>query len=101
MLVKAKWNVKDSAGWHEKGEVFQTKDDLGDAVTVLEDVKKREAAANVVRAAKAETEKPVAPAGETLVDLAEKAAEPEAEAEAPKQEEKPVQHQRSASRRRK
>ena len=36
MLVKAKWNVKDSAGWHRSGDVFNTKEDLGDAVEMLE-----------------------------------------------------------------
>ena len=35
MLVKAKWNVKDSRGWHSAGEVFETEQDLGDAVEVL------------------------------------------------------------------
>lgn len=44
MLVKAKWNVKDSAGWHRSGEVFNTKEDLGDAVEVL-DMPKRQAPA--------------------------------------------------------
>ena len=39
MLVKAKWNVKDSNGWHEPGEVFQTEDDLHDNVIVLEAAK--------------------------------------------------------------
>lgn len=46
MLVKAKWNVKDSAGWHRSGEVFNTKEDLGDAVEVL-DVLKRQTPAKV------------------------------------------------------
>lgn len=36
MLVKAKWNVKDSSGWHSAGEVFDTKDELGEAVEKLE-----------------------------------------------------------------
>jgi len=36
MLVKAKWNVKDAAGWHSAGEVFHTDEDLGDAVEVIE-----------------------------------------------------------------
>lgn len=36
MLVKAKWNVKDAAGWHYTGEVFHTEDDLGAAVEVLD-----------------------------------------------------------------
>ena len=42
MLVKAKWNVKDSNGWHEPGEVFQTEDDLHDNVIVLEAAKQPE-----------------------------------------------------------
>ena len=36
MLVKAKWNVKDSSGWHRAGEVFDTKEELGEAVELLE-----------------------------------------------------------------
>lgn len=36
MLVKAKWNVKDAAGWHSTGEVFHTEEDLGEAVEVLD-----------------------------------------------------------------
>ena len=36
MLVKAKWNVKDATGWHSAGEVFDTENNLGDAVEVLE-----------------------------------------------------------------
>ncbi len=36
MLVKAKWNVKDSSGWHRAGEVFDTNDALGNAVELLE-----------------------------------------------------------------
>lgn len=40
MLVKAKWNVKDTAGWHEAGEVFQTESDLGEAVEILDAPKK-------------------------------------------------------------
>lgn len=36
MLVKAKWNVKDAAGWHSAGEVFNTENNLGDAVEVIE-----------------------------------------------------------------
>lgn len=43
MLVKAKWNVKDAAGWHEAGEVFRTENDLGDAVEVLDAPKKKPA----------------------------------------------------------
>lgn len=40
MLVKAKWNVKGSDGWHMTGEVFDTKEDFGDAVEVLDVPKK-------------------------------------------------------------
>ena len=36
MLVKAKGNVRDAAGWHKAGEIFQTESDLGDAVEVLD-----------------------------------------------------------------
>ena len=35
MKVRAKWHVKDANGWHKPGEVFETNDDLGDAVDVL------------------------------------------------------------------
>jgi len=42
MLVKAKWNVKDASGWHNGGDVFQTENDLGDAVEVLDAPKKAE-----------------------------------------------------------
>lgn len=41
MLVKAKWNIKDDSGWHMTGEVFQTKEDLGDAVEILDGAPKR------------------------------------------------------------
>ena len=40
MLVKAKGNVRDAAGWHYAGDVFRTDDDLGDAVEVLDAPKK-------------------------------------------------------------
>lgn len=36
MLVKAKWSVKGSDGWHMAGEVFNTNEDFGDAVEVLD-----------------------------------------------------------------
>ena len=36
MLVKAKWNVKGSDGWHMSGEVFNTEEDFGEAVEVLD-----------------------------------------------------------------
>ena len=35
MRVKAKWNVKGSDGWHFGGEVFETEEDFGEAVVVL------------------------------------------------------------------
>ena len=44
MLVKAKWNVKDAAGWHSVGEIFETSNNLGNAVEVIEPEKpKRQA----------------------------------------------------------
>lgn len=42
MLVKAKWNVKDAAGWHKTGDVFHTDQDLGDGVEVLDAPKRPE-----------------------------------------------------------
>lgn len=36
MRVKAKWNVKGSDGWHMTGEIFETEEDYGDAVEVLD-----------------------------------------------------------------
>ena len=36
MLVKAKWTVKDASGYHNAGEVWNTSEDLGDAVECLE-----------------------------------------------------------------
>ncbi len=57
MLVKAKWNVTDSAGIHKAGDVWDTKEDLGDNVEVLEmpkaepkPVKKQEKPAEEVKA---------------------------------------------------
>ena len=70
MLVKAKWNVKDSNGWHEPGEVFQTEDDLHDNVIVLEAAKKSEPVTEPVKEPETEPK-------------AEPEAEP-AKAEAPK-----------------
>lgn len=62
MLVKAKWNVKDAAGWHSAGEVFHTDADLGDAVEVIEGEKpaapKEETAPVPEPAEEAKTEKP-------------------------------------------
>ena len=37
MLVKARYNIKDSSGWHNTGDVFETEDNLGKAVEVLMD----------------------------------------------------------------
>ena len=55
MLVKAKWNVKDAAGWHNAGDVFQTDMDLGDAVDVLDVPKKTVKASEPVKEAEPET----------------------------------------------
>lgn len=54
MLVKAKWNVKDTSGWHISGDVFQTEDDLGDAVECLEKPAVKEQPKPVKEAPKAE-----------------------------------------------
>lgn len=60
MLVKAKWNVKDAAGWHGAGEVFHTEDNLGDAVEVLNASKKPETRSPAEEpAAEPEKEQPV------------------------------------------
>lgn len=59
MRVKAKWNVKGSDGWHLTGEIFETKEDFGNAVEVLDAPKrapKREAAPE--KTPEPETEKP-------------------------------------------
>ena len=47
MLVKAKWHIKDKTGWHATGEVFQTDDDLGNAVEVISGPEKKEPKASV------------------------------------------------------
>ena len=57
MLVKAKWNVKDAAGWHSAGEVFNTESDLGNAVEVL-DAPKPEKVKEVVKEEPASETKP-------------------------------------------
>lgn len=36
MRVRARLNVKDAAGWHRAGDVFETEAELGDAVEVLD-----------------------------------------------------------------
>lgn len=36
MKVRARNNVKDLNGWHMTGEVFETEEDLGNSVEVLE-----------------------------------------------------------------
>ena len=41
-MVKALRNVRDANGWHLTGSVFETKEDLGDAVQVLSVPKKAE-----------------------------------------------------------
>ena len=72
MLVKAKWNVKGSDGWHMAGEVFSTEEDFGAAVEVLDAPKKAEPKAAEPKApvkqpeqAPAEAEKPKAEAPRT------------------------------------
>lgn len=35
MLVKALCTIHDSTGWHNAGETFETKEDLGSAVMVI------------------------------------------------------------------
>ena len=36
MKVVARQNVRDASGWHLKGQVFETEEDLGAAVDVLD-----------------------------------------------------------------
>ena len=43
MKVKARYNINCSDGWHMTGEVFETSEDLGEAVEVLDAPKKTEA----------------------------------------------------------
>ena len=71
MKVKAKWNVKDAMGWHPGGEIFETNEDLGDAVEVLEAAKAPELV--LVQDPEPETVKVVEP---------EHVAEPEPQPEA-------------------
>ena len=75
MKVRAKHNVRDINGWHLTGQVFDTDEDLGDAVEVLD-------APKAAPAVKQEAPK----------EEPEKVPEPVAEKEQPKA--------RSASRRR-
>ena len=42
MKVRARYNVKGSDGWHMTGEVFETTEDFGDAVEVLDTLKQAE-----------------------------------------------------------
>ena len=58
MLVKAKWNVKDAAGWHKAGDVFHTDQDLGDGVEVLDAPKRTEPVKEPVPAAEPAKETP-------------------------------------------
>lgn len=37
MLVKALCTIHDGNGWHNAGEIFETEDDLGDAVEAVKD----------------------------------------------------------------
>ena len=78
MLVKAKWTVKDASGWHDAGQVFNTEDDLGDAVVVLGAPKKEPAKAEKKQEPVKEPEK------EPQAKAAETEKEPEAVSEAPK-----------------
>ena len=41
MKVRAKQNVRDASGWHLTGCVFETEEDLGAAVEVLDAPKRR------------------------------------------------------------
>jgi len=77
MKVKARRNVRDANGWHVKGEVFETEQNLGDAVEVLSATK---------TAAKQEKPKAKEPVPEAPKE------EPKAEkpAEEVKEEEKPA-----------
>lgn len=59
MLVKAKWNVKDASGWHDAGDVFETSDDLGDAVEVLDAPRATVKATEVVMAVNQEASEKV------------------------------------------
>ena len=60
MLVKAKWHVADASGWHSAGEVFDTKEDLGNAVEVLVNtMKPAETAADVNVQEQEEPKRPV------------------------------------------
>ena len=62
MKVRAKWNVKDAAGWHRTGSVFETEEDLGNAVEILDKPKPAEkpAEAPAVKQEPAEKEAPAA-----------------------------------------
>ena len=62
MLVKAKWNVKGSDGWHMAGEVFATEEDYGDAVEVLDAPKAAPVNEPEAEAVKAEEEPEAKPA---------------------------------------
>lgn len=91
MLVKAKWNVKDSAGWHRSGEVFNTKEDLGEAVEVL-DMPKRQTPAKAYEVPKEDpaVTEPVKEPEKAL----EQAPEQEPETEPEKVNEKPKTQRR-------
>ena len=90
MKVRAKWNVRDAAGWHVAGAVFETDEDLGDAVEVLEGPKRRAVKKPEQETAPApETE----PAPETVTEAIPEGGEvpdsdKEPEAETPKAPEK-------------
>ena len=80
MRVKAKCNVRDANGWHLTGEVFETKQDLGANVEIL-DAPKPAARERT----KAKETVPEAPKEEpAAVDAAEPAVETQAEEQAPR-----------------
>lgn len=95
MLVKAKWHVKDDFGWHEAGEVFDTTEDLGDAVEVLEKPapKKQEPAKEPEKAAEPVKEPEQEP--ETVPE-----EKPEEKSEPEEKAEKPAEKPKNANRRR-
>ena len=86
MLVKAKWHVKDDFGWHDAGEVFDTTEDLGDAVEVLEKPAPRK-------------QEPAKEPEKVAEPVKEPEKEPETEAAPEEKTEKPAERPRNANRR--
>ena len=94
MKVRAKWNVRDAAGWHVTGAVFETDEDMGDAVEVMEGPKRR---------AVKEPEPETAPEPETVTEAIPEGGEvpdsgTEPEAETPKAPEKAQGRSRNSRR---